>query len=284
MKQIAKGTFFAFILTSMPAMATTIFSEDFSNGWYDNKQIQWDDNWMGTNNNNGAQANSTNQNLDSLFSYRGGTNTTSAGTIAVGQTVTIQLDYKWDLTSYTNSSGTMFGLTDNITSAGSNFMTGTANANTLGFQIQYNVYPGPTSGQPTTDGGIKMLSSFNGGNADALIQNSGNLGYAPSTTGDLLGDTMRLTYSATKTATADTWLVDMTMLNLDTSQTYTKNGVSVVNATAYNAADLYFTFTSTSTTVTTSTLDNISLTVIPEPATAVLGLIGVLGLLRRRRM
>ena len=177
MKQTATGALLALLMT-VPSMAVTIFSEDFSNTgtWYDNKQIQWDSNWMGVGNNNGAQANQPAGNLDSLFGYRGATNKTSAGNIAVGQTVTIQLDYFWQLNNASGNNGTMFGLTDNITSAGNNYMAGTGNNNTLGFRMQFNPFPGPLDGQSTTDGTIKMLSSFSATNNDSLLINSGLAG------------------------------------------------------------------------------------------------------------
>ncbi len=291
MNRTALATASSLILISGSSMAALIFSEDFNNtaNWYNNKQIQWDADWIGIGNNNGAQANviaAGNGNLDSMFSYRGGANKTGTGAIPVGQTVTFQLDYNWVLNSGTaNNNGSMFGLTSNITSAGSNYTTvGLATSNTLGFQMQYNLYPGPADGQPTDDGTFKMLSAFNASNANSLLVNAEALGYSPRTLNDLTGDTVRLTYSATKTATADTWLVNLEMYNYVTAQTYTKTNVSVVNANAYNASTLYFAFQEISGGANaTSTIDNISLSVIPEPSAALLGGLGMLALLRRRR-
>ncbi len=276
-------------LVCSSAQATIVFTENF-NDWYDGKAVQWDENWIGVANNSGFLGDG-NGKADSLFAWRGATYTgASVGPLAVGDSVVIKLDFRADMNARSNGFKQMFGLTTVSTNlTGVTYMADTYNAGMLGFDLQSSMYPGPTDGQSTSNGAMKVLAYYNAPNGDALINPSEDWGLQPEGAVDTVGDEMRLTYTATKSATADTFIIALNIENLTTASTWSKTGITSVNATAYNATEMWFSTKNHAANtgfLSTSTLDNISVEVIPEPAT--LGLVAAFGgmvlFIRRRFM
>lgn len=280
----------ALVMVSGAATASMVFTEDF-NDWYDGKSVNFDSNWIGVNNNNGFQGDGAGK-VDSLVNWRGGTYTgASVGPLAVGDSVIVKVDFKANMDARSNNFKQMFGLTSTSTNlVGDKYMAHTYGADMLGFDVQSAAYPGPAHGQSTSNGAMKVLGYFGAANADGIVRTSEDWGLAAED-GDFLGDEMRLTYTATKSATADTFIIDLNIENLSTLSSWSQTGISTVNATAYNATEMWFSTDNYATDtnddfLSTSTLDNISVEVIPEPAT--LGLIAATGgavlFIRRRFM
>ncbi len=205
---------------------------------------------------------------------------TTAGspvTLADGQTITLTFDFS--LSSIVNvDQGLRFGI---FNSNGTRFASGFSgtmqpfsnvgvNGPTTGYLAYVN--PGATSGTST----YSVREEFTGG----ATPFSSTLAVGTNNTAAYLGLVADTTYSA---------IFSITRSGADAVLSSTINGITQsgtdVGASAGFSYDEISIFTA-STTVPASgtfTLDNVNVTVIPEPTAAMLGALGTLALLRRRR-
>lgn len=202
--------------------------------------------------------------------------------LAVGETITLTFDFKLGNTANAengfrfglfNSNGTRYAA--GFSSAAQPFSNAAVFSPSTGFLAAANV--GATSGTSTF--GVRR-GTASGSNTTPFGGTSTITG--GFTTSGYLGLVAGTTYTALLSITRDT---SSTAFVSTTINGFTQSGT----ATGVNASQISFDTVSIlggSSTVATGqsfTIDNVNVTVVPEPAAALLGSLGFLGLLRRRR-
>ena len=248
--------------------ATIVFEENFNDTgkWFSGRQIQWDAEWLSVGNNQGLTSNGAGQATG--FSWRGATHSGNAlSGWAVGETATLTVDFALSLgTVPANSIMHVFGLTTDIVEVNPTHTATQRNGDVLGFELEQAAWTGPT-GTEYPGGRMKVEPQEDGAIANFSLMSAWGLAV-----GDTQSDNMRITWSATKTATLDEFLVDVTVENLDQSTSWSEDGTTVTNSVAYSASDLYFTLDSEAGGVSL-VLDGVKLEIsaVPEPSAFLFG-------------
>ncbi len=277
----------SFALTAATAHAVTVLTDNFTDGnrtaspaWYlsgaapTSASVTSGANSIAGSNSLFFDSSNTFQGLTANFTAAG---TGGSGALAVGESYILTLDLR--MVSASNvANGMRIGLGN---SAGNPFTAdGTPAAGSVAAQSHFGYYAGFGTGTTTS---LIVNQDTGGGNNPGFTSGSDTSSLGSVATGVALtnGNNRSILFEVERTSTTDA---------LITASYFSTTGSTGTPAATFSFTDTtgaYFNFnqvTIMSGGVTQDfTFDNVVLTHVPEPSAALLGSLGVLALLRRRR-
>lgn len=172
-----------------------------------------------------------------------------------GEVVTMEMDIVLDITNITGSTNNLiWGLSTNFATV----TPGTSAAN-LTASLTYNLTSGWT-----------IQAESNNTTTGTLFVENADIGLDPGNS-DFISDNLTLSWSAIRSATDGNWSVSASIVNNDTAYSGSTATVNVASSIPLSAANIQSGLRTFSNVTTdwqggAATLDNISLSVIPEPS------------------
>lgn len=272
-------------LAATPASAATIFFDTFTDGGRTNGADAQDVAWYETStavnssiiSSGGGELTGNTLSVDTVNSFQGVTAPFSMTTLSVGQTLTVTLDLR--LVSATNLSN---GIRIGFSNSNSNVYTadGVPNTGTAAAFTHFGYFTGVGT---NTDNGVNVQQDAGTDDTAGFSNGAGisAIGTAVSTGGFDNNTNRSILFSITRTATGAS-------LNSQVFGAVGSTGTPISQVIQEDTTSPYFSFDQLSVRIGNSgsvdyNIDNVLVTVVPEPGAALLGGLGMLMLLRRRR-